>query len=76
MIHHNPKVRKVISDICYFYDGPDLSESARQQVDSSLIPPRTASGRVVSESMEDAAAKQLAEDLKELVTPAKPESVS
>lgn len=75
MIHRDAKVRKVIGDICYLFDGPDLAESARQQVDSSLVPPRTSAGRIISESMEDSAAKQLAEDLKELASP-KVEAVS
>lgn len=75
MIHRDAKVRKVIGDICYLFDGPDLAESARQQADSSLVPPRTSAGRIISESMEDSAAKQLAEDLKELASP-KVEAVS
>jgi hypothetical protein len=76
MVHRDPKVRKVIGDICYLFAGPDLSEAAQQQVDSSLVPPRTSAGKIVSESVEDAAAKQLAEDLKELTEAAKPEVVS
>lgn len=71
MIHANAKVRKAIGDICYFHSEPDLQEASKQQVDSSTVPPRTAAGTVVSESVEDAAAKQLAEDLRELVKPAK-----
>lgn len=76
MVHRDAKVRKVIGDICYLFAGPDLSESAQQQVDSSLVPPRTSAGKIVSEPTEDAAAKQLAEDLKELTEAAKPEAVS
>jgi Bacteriophage T4-like portal protein (Gp20) len=76
LIHRDAKVRKVIGDICYLFAGPDLSEAAQQQVDSSLVPPRTSAGKIVSETVEDAAAKQLAEDLKELTAAAKPEVVS
>jgi hypothetical protein len=76
MVHRNPAVRKVIGDICYLFAGPDLAQTAQQQVDSSLVPPRTSAGKIVSETVEDEAAKQLAEDLKELTQAAKPEAVS
>ena len=77
LIHRDAKLRKVIGDICYFYAGPDLTEAAQQQVDGSLIPPRTSSGNLVvaSEDTEDTFAKQLAEDLKGLIVLAKPVEV-
>lgn len=66
MVHTNPQLRKRIGDICYFHSEPDLSERALQQIDSSRLPPRSATGKIISEADDDQAARDLAEDLKKL----------
>lgn len=69
MVHTDAKLRKAIGDICYFHAEPDLSTLAAQQIDSSRMPPRSAKGSIVSESDDDQAAKDLADDLKKLMEP-------
>lgn len=64
-IHTDPKLRKLIGDIAFFYSEPDLMEMADAQRDLSRIPVVAARGMVSADS-EDTHAKQLEEDLKTL----------
>ncbi len=64
-VHTNPKLRKLIGDVAYFYSEPDLAESAKAQIDLSLVPVVSASG-LVSVNDEDSAATELREDMERL----------